>query len=163
MTCTRETRTWPVKRPTPPRAPRPAGLPSVLRVAMSREIPKMIGPSSDSTIAPETRYGTATPLSVKSASKFYTMPSVRIRRKSERHNHRTNEKNPSVMALTEAGFHPPLLLKPLGDLLEIRRVAFLIGSRVPLGESRYGRTGVATRTRPRSPAPREPRLRNLTS
>jgi hypothetical protein len=46
------------------------------------------------------------------------------------------------MALTEAGFHPPLLLKPLGDLLEIRRVAFLIGSRVPLGERRYDRPGV---------------------
>jgi hypothetical protein len=51
-------------------------------------------------------------------------------------------KSPSVRILTEAGFHPPLLLKPLGDLLEIRRVAFLIGSRVPLGERRYGRTGV---------------------
>jgi hypothetical protein len=51
-------------------------------------------------------------------------------------------KSPSVMVLTGAGFHPPLLLKPLDDLLEIRRVALLIGSRVPLGERRYGRTSV---------------------
>jgi hypothetical protein len=46
------------------------------------------------------------------------------------------------LVLTDAGFHPPLLLKPLDDLLEIRRVALLIGSRVPLGERRYGRTSV---------------------
>jgi hypothetical protein len=46
------------------------------------------------------------------------------------------------MVLTDAGFHPPLLLKPLGDLLETRSVVFLIGSRVLLGERRYGRTGV---------------------
>jgi hypothetical protein len=46
------------------------------------------------------------------------------------------------MILTEAGFHPPLLLEPLYDLLEIRRAAFLIGSRMPLVERRYGRTGV---------------------
>jgi hypothetical protein len=51
-------------------------------------------------------------------------------------------KSPSVVVLTEAGFHPTLLLKPLDDLLEIRGVAFLIGSRVPLGERRYGRTSV---------------------
>jgi hypothetical protein len=45
------------------------------------------------------------------------------------------------MILTEAGLHPPLLLKPLYDLLEIRRAAFL-GSCMPLVERRYGRTGV---------------------
>jgi hypothetical protein len=35
-----------------------------------------------------------------------------------------------------------LFLKPLDDLLEIRCVALLIDSRVPLSERRYGRTSV---------------------
>jgi hypothetical protein len=46
------------------------------------------------------------------------------------------------------------------DLLEIRRIAFLIGPCVPLGERRHGRTSVL-RDRRRSPASREPRLRKL--
>jgi hypothetical protein len=46
------------------------------------------------------------------------------------------------MVLTDAGFQPPLLPKPLDDLLETRLVAFLIDSRELLGERRYGRTSV---------------------